>query len=106
MHNNSEDDDNNDSSGDNESSQAPRTRVKFTKNDLPPGSPRDFDALVVPMWIDFISTLDNMWDISDFADEMQRIWDLALPAIKHTVSKSKDPVYKIVSAYFDLCRLL
>ncbi|KAG2052977.1 hypothetical protein BDR06DRAFT_1009099 [Suillus hirtellus] len=89
--NNSEDDDNNDSSGDNESSQAPRTHVKFTKNNLPPGSPCDFDALVVPMWIDFISTLDNMWDISDFADKMQRIWDLALPAIKHTVSKSKDP---------------
>ncbi|KAG1784493.1 uncharacterized protein HD556DRAFT_1451726 [Suillus plorans] len=106
MHNNSEDNDDNNnnnnnnnnssSSSDNESSQAPHTRVKFMKNDLPPGLHCDFDALVVPMWIDFISTLDNMWDISDFADEMQRIWDLALPAIKHTVSKLKDPVYKIL----------
>ncbi|KAG1797821.1 uncharacterized protein HD556DRAFT_1306413 [Suillus plorans] len=59
-------------------------------------SHRNFDALVVPMRIDFISTLDNMWDISDFTDEMQTIWDLALPNIKHTVSKLKDLVYKIL----------
>ncbi|KAG2037873.1 hypothetical protein BDR03DRAFT_1010462 [Suillus americanus] len=53
-----------------------------SNNDLPSGSHRNFDALIVPMWIDFISTLNNM--------------DLALPNIKHTVSKSKDPVYKIL----------
>ncbi|KAG1742042.1 hypothetical protein EDB19DRAFT_1827954 [Suillus lakei] len=66
------------------------------KNDLPSGSHHNFDALIVLMWIDFISTLDNMWDISDFADEMQTIWDLALPNIKYTVSKLKDLVYKIL----------
>ncbi|KAG0701700.1 hypothetical protein DFH29DRAFT_1000007 [Suillus ampliporus] len=82
----------------------PCTRVKFTKNDLPPGSHHNFDALVVPMWIDFISTLNNMWDISDFADDMQNIWDLALPNIKYTVSKSKDPVYKILmQRAYDYC---
>ncbi|KAG1752260.1 hypothetical protein EDD22DRAFT_850608 [Suillus occidentalis] len=97
-YNSKDDDDNNDndnnSSGNNESLQVPYTCVKFIKNDLPPGLHHNFDALIVPMWIDFISTLDNMWDISNFANEMQRIWDLALLAIKHTVSKLRDLVYK------------
>ncbi|KAG1855265.1 hypothetical protein F4604DRAFT_1932326 [Suillus subluteus] len=50
-------------------------RIKFTKNDLPAGSHCKFDSYVVPMWIDFISCLDNMWDILDFAEEMQRVYD-------------------------------
>lgn len=49
------------------------------------------------MWIDFISCLDNMWDISDFAEEMQQIWDHVFPTLEHTISKNKDAVYKVVS---------
>ncbi|KAG1833245.1 hypothetical protein DFJ58DRAFT_736134 [Suillus subalutaceus] len=56
----------------------------------------EFDSYVVPMWIDFISCLDNMWDISDFAEEMQQIWDHAFPTLKHTVLKNKDAVYKVL----------
>ncbi|KAG1895708.1 uncharacterized protein F5891DRAFT_984012 [Suillus fuscotomentosus] len=62
-HNNSkdnDDNDDNDSSGNSKSLQVPHTCVKFIKNNLPPGLPHDFDALIVPMWIDFISTLDNI----------------------------------------------
>ncbi|KAG1902267.1 uncharacterized protein F5891DRAFT_1186850 [Suillus fuscotomentosus] len=57
-------------------SKAPRGRcIKFTKSDIPAGSHRKFDSHIVPMWIDFISCLDNIWDVSDYADEMQDIWD-------------------------------
>ncbi|KAG2351962.1 hypothetical protein BDR07DRAFT_1385041 [Suillus spraguei] len=37
-----------------------------------------------------------MWDISDFTDEMQSIWDCVIPNIPHTVSRLNDPVYKIL----------
>ncbi|KAG1903193.1 uncharacterized protein F5891DRAFT_978217 [Suillus fuscotomentosus] len=57
-----------------------------------PRSHRLFNSLVVPMWIKCISCLDNMWDISDFADEMQSIWDHAIPNILHTVSRSNNPL--------------
>ncbi|KAG1854927.1 hypothetical protein DFJ58DRAFT_841226 [Suillus subalutaceus] len=54
---------------------------------------RLFDSLVIPMWIEFISCLDNMWDISDFAEEMQSMWDHAMPNIPHTVSRLMQCAY-------------
>jgi hypothetical protein len=54
------------------------------------------------MWIDFISCLDNMWDISDFADEIQQIWDHTFPELEHVISKNKDAVYKVVSDFLVL----
>ncbi|KAG1844250.1 hypothetical protein C8R48DRAFT_678462 [Suillus tomentosus] len=78
-------------------SEAPRgRRIKFTKSDLPAGSHHKFDSHIVPMWIDFISCLDNIWDISDYADEMQDIWDRVFPNIMHIVLKKNDPVYKLL----------
>ncbi|KAG2038479.1 hypothetical protein BDR03DRAFT_981642 [Suillus americanus] len=91
------DGDDNDNDEDNNNLSKIRHRcTKFTKNDLPTGLHHQFDSYVVPMWIDFISCLDNMWDISDFAEEMQQIWDNVLPNIEHCVSKNKDAVYKVL----------
>ncbi|KAG1883270.1 hypothetical protein F4604DRAFT_1677618 [Suillus subluteus] len=97
--NNADEDDNTDAQ-----SHAPPSCIKFMKNDLPPGLHRLFDSLIIPMWIEFISCLNNMWDISHFADKMQSMWDHAMPNIPHTVSRVNDPVYRILMQHaYDYC---
>ncbi|KAG1780710.1 hypothetical protein EV702DRAFT_734844 [Suillus placidus] len=67
----------------------PRFRVK----DLPNGSQQRFREDLGPLWLDFVSNLENPWDLANHIDVMQEIWNMTFTDIDHTVQKTNDPVY-------------
>jgi hypothetical protein len=77
-------------------SQQKQQRRKFCMEDLPEGSQWRFRLELTPLWIDFIATLEGLWDASDHVDVVQEQWDIVFTEIEHTVAKKNDPVYALV----------
>lgn len=61
--------------------------------DLPDGSQQRFREELGPLWLDFVSTLENPWDLANHIDVMQEIWNMTFTDMDHTVQKTNDPVY-------------
>jgi hypothetical protein len=70
---------------------------RFLVEDLPDGSQQRFREELSPMWLDFVSTLENPWDLTNHIDVMQEIWNRTFTDIDHTVQKTSDPVHFLVS---------
>lgn len=72
---------------------AKKLHPRFLVEDLPGGSQQRFREEMCPMWLDFVSTLENPWDLTSHIDVMQEIWNRTFTDINHTVQKANDPVY-------------
>jgi hypothetical protein len=79
---------------------AKKTHLRFRVEDLPDGSQQRFRENLSPLWLDFVSTLENPWDLTDHIDVMQEIWNMTFTDIDHTVQKTNDAVYFLVSETF------
>lgn len=79
---------------------AKKLHPRFLVEDLPGGSQQRFREEMCPMWLDFVSTLENPWDLSSHIDVMQEIWNRTFTDIDHTVQKANDPVYFLVGEAF------
>lgn len=72
---------------------AKKPHPRFRMEDLPDGSQQRFREELGPLWLDFISTLENPWDLTNHIDVLQEIWNMTFPDIEHTVQKTDDPVH-------------
>lgn len=72
---------------------AKKTHPRFRVEDLPDGSQQRFRENLSPLWLDFVSTLENPWDLTNHIDVMQEIWNMTFTDIDHTVQKTNDAVY-------------
>jgi hypothetical protein len=79
---------------------AKKTHPRFRVEDLPDGSRQRFRENLSPLWLDFVSTLENPWDLTNHIDVMQEIWNMTFTDIDHTVQKTNDAVYFLVSETF------
>jgi hypothetical protein len=80
-------------------------RTTFTNSKLPAGSLQRFTSDFVPLWRDYTGTLRNPWVTTDPAilKEMQTIWDIVFPDIKHVVTRT-DAVYHLVRVCVSIFR--
>lgn len=72
---------------------AKKLHPRFLVEDLPDGSQQRFREELCPMWLDFVSTLENPWDPTNHIDVMQELWNKTFTDIDHTVQRANDPVY-------------
>ncbi|KAG1732305.1 hypothetical protein EDB19DRAFT_1291794 [Suillus lakei] len=75
---------------------AKKRRVRFRMEDLPDGSQQRFREDLGPLWLDFVSTLENPWEVTNYTDVMQEFWNMTFTDIDHTVQKTNDPVYHLL----------
>ncbi|KAG2146831.1 hypothetical protein DEU56DRAFT_786747 [Suillus clintonianus] len=75
---------------------AKKPHTWFRIEDLPNGSQQRFREDLLPMWLDFVSTLENPWDVANHINVMQEIWNMVFTDIDHTVQKTNDPVYYLL----------
>jgi len=57
-----------------------------------------FRNLVVPAWIGYISTLNDMWDITDELDAVRAIMQEAFPAFPE-IPDTRHMVYRFVGVF-------
>lgn len=79
---------------------AKKPQPRFRVEDLPDGSQQRFREALGPLWLDFVSTLENPWDLTNHIDAMQELWNMTFTDIDYTVQKTNDPVYFLVSETF------
>ncbi|KAG1858860.1 hypothetical protein F4604DRAFT_1930915 [Suillus subluteus] len=72
---------------------AKKPQPRFRVEDLPDGSQKRFRENLGPLWLDFVSTLENPWDLTNHIDALQEIWNMTFTDIDYTVQKTNDPVY-------------
>lgn len=69
---------------------------RFRMEDLPDGTQQRFREDLGPLWLEFVSTLENPWDLTNHVDVMQELWNITFTDIDYTVQKTNDPVYSLL----------
>lgn len=72
---------------------AKKPQPRFRVEDLPDGSQQRFREALGPLWLDFVSTLENPWYLTNHIDAMQELWNMTFTDIDYTVQKTNGPVY-------------
>lgn len=68
---------------------------------LPTESEPRFTDAFIPLWYDYIGTLENPWDTPNtILQGIQKIWDQVYPDINHQIGDENDIVYHMVTDSF------
>ncbi|KAI0054475.1 hypothetical protein BV25DRAFT_1903862 [Artomyces pyxidatus] len=72
-----------------------------TNSLLPPGVLDRWDQFFLPIWKDYVGTLENPWTVSspevNVVPQMQAIWNEAIPGVAHVFEKGDD-IYRVNEA--------
>lgn len=75
---------------------AKKSYPRFRMEDLPDGTQQRFREDLGPLWLEFVSTLENPWDLTNHVDVMQELWNITFTDIEYAVQKTNDPVYSLL----------
>jgi hypothetical protein len=75
-----------------------RTRTSFSNSDLPAGTLKNWQALYLPAWYQYLGTLKDPWSLSEQLPEAQHIWDTVFPNNTQTLAGTGEPIFYLVSS--------
>ncbi|KAH7906365.1 hypothetical protein BJ138DRAFT_1016343 [Hygrophoropsis aurantiaca] len=64
-----------------------RKKPKPSNDDLPHGTLKFWRGLYLPMWIDYVGTLDDIWDLSNLLPVAQNLWNKVFPDCPQDITK-------------------
>src|SRR5882762_1718373 len=71
-----------------------RKGSKFTNDDIPgpKGTKSTWMQIFLPMWFEYLGTLDDPWDNTDLLDTAQQTWDDVFPHNPQVLHHKKEPI--------------
>ncbi|KAH7903407.1 hypothetical protein BJ138DRAFT_1120421, partial [Hygrophoropsis aurantiaca] len=65
----------------------PRKKIPPSNDDLPPGTFKIWRSFLVPKWLEYVGTLDEVWDLGNLLPMAQHLWNKAFPDCPQTITK-------------------
>jgi hypothetical protein len=60
---------------------------------LPAGTLKNWQALYLPAWYQYLGTLKDPWSLSEQLPEAQHIWDAVFPDNTQTLAGTGEPIF-------------